>query len=293
MDGIADVIALDGMCLVALVVRLPAGTGCPDDACEAVGTDLVHDGLEVVVQRLCVFFVLGVLQVHRLVGKFDADMSCMLLHETLLREDVPNGRQILLVVVAHLQVARTDTRGAYHDVHTVLHRLLCKVQVEGIQEMRQTLRVELADVCLATGVSSLACRTCIHITVVGIVRPGRVEVQTEDRTLRLLQSREDLFEIVQALLRTGIVVVGVVRPGRTPPPAVEIHIRRVHHTVQHHLVPLRIHQPLPFHMERGQYFRFWYRFRVRQLWIGVDDDTIVNNICCTRSHYSDEENEDK
>ena len=62
VNGIADVIALNGMGGIAGVVGLPSGSRSPDDTCEAVGTYLVDDGLEVVVKGCRIIFSIAVLQ---------------------------------------------------------------------------------------------------------------------------------------------------------------------------------------------------------------------------------------
>ena len=102
VHGIADVVALNGIGGIAGVVGLPACTGHPDDACEAVSAYAVDDGLEEVVKRLRVILTLGVLQRYRFIGQLNANLSGILLDGVVLREGVPHRHQVVVVVVAYL-----------------------------------------------------------------------------------------------------------------------------------------------------------------------------------------------
>ena len=90
MHSIANVIALDGPRGIAAIVRLVARTGNPDDTREAIGTNLVDDGLEVVVQSLGIVLVVGIPQVDRLIGQLQAYLAGILLDISILTDDVPD-----------------------------------------------------------------------------------------------------------------------------------------------------------------------------------------------------------
>ena len=90
MNSIADVVALDGPRGIAAIVRLVARTGNPDDTREAIGTNLVDDGLEVVVQSLGIVLVVGIPQVDRLIGQLQAYLAGILLDICILTDDVPD-----------------------------------------------------------------------------------------------------------------------------------------------------------------------------------------------------------
>ena len=244
VDGIANVVARDGIGLIVGIAGLPARAGHPDDAGEAVGADEVDNGLEIVVHGLLVVGVLRVPDAYRLVGQLDADLSGILADGVVLGEEVPDVEQVLLVVVAHLQVARTDPRRADDDVQAVLHGPLYEWEVERLHVVGEARGVEVLDVGLAAGISGLSGRTGICIAVV--VGPCRFQVQAEDCTLRLLEGSEQFLEIIEAALAAGIVV------APAPAAVIEPGTRRVHHAVKHHVVAVGVDQPLSFHMERGQ-----------------------------------------
>ena len=79
-------------------------------------------------------------------------------------------------------------------------------------------------------------------------------MQAEYVTLGLFQTVEHLIEVIQAVAHAGFVVM--IPPaalfGALPAVAVEIHIRCVHHPVEHHMVAVLIHQPSAFGMQGRQ-----------------------------------------
>ena len=176
MNGIANVVTLDGKYLVVSVIRLPTSAWCPNDTCEAIFTDLVNNRLEVVVHGTGIGVVLSVLQIDRFIGELNADLTWVLQHEVLLRENIPYSHQVGLIIIAHLQVLRADTRRAYHHIHAVVHSHLCQLQEERWQGSFQTVGIELADVCLACDISRLIFCTFILIAADGTVRPYRVKM---------------------------------------------------------------------------------------------------------------------
>ena len=52
----------------------------------------------------------------------------------ILRDEVPDGKQILLVVVAHFQFFRTVARRPHHNIHAVVHGLLHDGPINGCEE---------------------------------------------------------------------------------------------------------------------------------------------------------------
>ena len=204
--GIADVVALDGVRGITRVVGLPTRARHPDHALEAVRTDLVDDGLEEVVQSLRVILALGILQRHRLVGQFNADLSGILLDGIVLCEDIPDVQQILVIGIAHLQTAGAHARRTNHHIHAVVHRPLGQGEVERPQESLQTRGTEAGDVGL-TALLAVA-------LPVGVVGPGRIHVQTEHVAMGLLQADEEFLEVFRTVLHAGIIVV--VPPALSP-----------------------------------------------------------------------------
>ena len=79
VNGIADVITLDGVGGIACIVRLPSCAWNPDNASESVGANLFYNGLEIVVQSLRVVLIVGILQIYRFVSQLDAYLTGILL----------------------------------------------------------------------------------------------------------------------------------------------------------------------------------------------------------------------
>ena len=246
VNGIADVVALNGIGGIVGIVGLPTRARSPDDAREAIRTNLVDDGLEVVVQRLRIVLAVGILQRHRLVGELDADLAGILTDGVVLRERVPHREQVFLIVVAHLQIARTNTRRTHHDIHAVIKCLAGNGEIERLQIVGEARRVELPDVGLARGVSRLPLRTRPSVAAVRVVGPRRVHVQTEHVAMGLLESDEEFLKVVDAALAAGIVV----RPA--PASAVEPGAGRVHHAMQHHMISVCVYQPATLDVQRRQ-----------------------------------------
>ena len=78
-------------------------------------------------------------------------------------------------------------------------------------------------------------------------------MQTEDIAVCLLQGRKDFLEVVQAVgcARRIIATTPITMMTVTVLVTIEPHTRRIHHTVEHHMVAVSIDQPLAFHMEGG------------------------------------------
>ena len=245
MHCIADIVARDGVGFIVRVARLPSRAGHPYDTREAIGPDAVYYRLEEVVQRLRVLCIARIFQTHRLVCQLNADLTRILADRVILREQVPHVQEIFLVVVAHLQIAWTDSRRTYDNIHAMLHRLLHQREVKRFQVRSQPSRVEMLDVCFAGSVVRLTRGDRVRIVVV--VGPCRLQVQAEHIAVRSLQARVELLEISQT---PGAALV-VVAPA--PSSAVEPCARRVHDTVQNYVVAVRIHQPFAFYMECGQW----------------------------------------
>ena len=249
VHGIADVIALDGICGIVGIVSLPTRTRHPNDSRKAIGANLVNHRLEEIVQRLRVILSVGVLQRHGLVGELDADLAGILLDGVVLREQVPHRQQVVLIVVAHLQIAWTYARRAHHDIHAVIHGIAGNREVERLQIRGETVGIELPDVGLALSVFSwLLPRPRPGVAVVRVVGPSRFEVQAEYVALRHLQSLEEFLEVVDAASTASIVV----RPS--PATVVKPGTRRIHHAVQHHVISVCVGQPASLDMQCRQGF---------------------------------------
>ena len=250
VDGIADVAAFDGMDGVVGIARLEACTRHPDDALEAIGSDHIDDGLEVVVQSFRIVLAPCSLPlapyINRLVGKLQSYLTVVFADGIVLRDDVPDFHQVLLVVVADLEIEGADAWRPYDDVHPVCQSSLRQRNIERRHVVPEAVGVEVADVGLATCAFGLTGGTAIG--EVAVVGPGRVEVQAEDVAVGFLKSREHLLEVILAALHALFVV------APAPPPAIEPGIGCVHHAVQYDAVAFIVHQPSPFDMERRKRF---------------------------------------
>ena len=250
MHGIADVIALDGVDGVVGIARLEARTRHPDDALEAVGPNHIDDGLEVVVQGTVLLPFKGRLEgvfapyINRLVGKLDAHQPGVRADEFVAGDDVPDFHEVLLVVVAHLEERRTDARRPHDDVLPVGEGFLGNRHIERLHVVLEALRVEVADVGLASRTLPLA--PCSRIKEVLVVGPSRVEVEAEDVAVGYLEACQHLLEVIEAASETFVVV------APAPPAAVEPGIGRVHHSVQHDAIAAVVHQPSPIDMQGRQ-----------------------------------------
>ena len=129
MNGITDVIALDRISSITGIVGLPSSTRRPDNTRKAVFADLIDDRLEIVMERFGIVLILGISQVNRFVGQLNTNLTGMILHKFLLREHIPYIHQILIIIIAHLQVMRTYTGRAYYYVHTIFHSHLGQFQI--------------------------------------------------------------------------------------------------------------------------------------------------------------------
>ena len=264
VDGIAYVAAFDGMDGVVGIARLEACTRHPDDALETIGSDHIDDGLEVVVQSLRIVLAPCSLPlapcslllapcslplapyIDRLVGKLQSYLTVVFADGIVLRDDVPDFHQVLLVVVADLKIEGADAWRPYDDVHPVCQSSLRQRNIERRHVVPEAVGVEVADVGLATCAFGLTGGTAIG--EVAVVGPGRVEVQAEDVAVGFLKSREHLLEVILAALHALFVV------APAPPPSIEPGIGCVHHAVQYDTVAFIVHQPSTFDMERRKRF---------------------------------------
>ena len=154
--GIAYVVARYGVGLIVGIAGLPARARYPHDARKAVGANLVDHRLEVVVHGLLVVGILRVLDAHGLVSQLDANLPGILADGVVLREQVPDVEQVLLVIVAYAKVARTYARRTDDDIHAVLHGPLHQGEVERLHVVGQARRVEVLDVGLSAGIGRLS-----------------------------------------------------------------------------------------------------------------------------------------
>ena len=126
----------------------------------------------------------------------------------------------------------------------MLHGFLHEGYIDALEESLQARGVKVLDIGLTSPFRGLVLGNLERIAVV--VSPGRVEVQTEHVTLGLLQGLEDFLKISQTVSSTRTVIAAL------PAVIIEPHARRVHHTVQHHMVTMSVNQPLAFHVKRRQ-----------------------------------------
>ena len=99
-------------------------------------------------QCLWIVLPLSVSYVDWLIGQLKADLSAVFLNRVILGDDVPYFHQVLVVVVAYLDVARADTRRTHHHVLSMFDGIFGQFEVKTLQEGLQTCGVELADVGL-------------------------------------------------------------------------------------------------------------------------------------------------
>ena len=246
MHSIADIVTFDGVGSIASIVGLIAGSWHPDDAREAILADFVHNGLEIVVQSLRVILIVGVADVDGLVGQLNHDLSGVFLYVGVLGDYVPDFQQILLIVVAHLQVRGAYSRRAHHDILSVVHGLLHQGEVKVAEIGLQSGGVELRDVSLAAYASGLVGSNRVFVVARRVVGPGWLQVQTEDGAMGLLESGEHLLKVVETALTAGVVV------APAPASAVEPSAGCVHYAVQHDVISVGVHQPLAFDVQRRQ-----------------------------------------
>ena len=86
----------------------------------------------------------------------------------------------------------------------------------------------------------------VNVLVAVVVGPGRFQMQAEDVALGLLQASVQFLEVGQTTLAPGIVV------APAPSATVEPGTRRVHDTVEHHMITMGIDEPLTLDVERRQ-----------------------------------------
>ena len=130
VNGITDVDTLDGILGIVLIAGLPTRARHPDDAVEAIGANLVHDGLEKILLGPGRTGTTAGTEGHRLVGQLDADLAGVLEDGVILGESVPHVHQVVVVVVTHLQVAGAYATGTHHAVHTVLEGIECQGNID-------------------------------------------------------------------------------------------------------------------------------------------------------------------
>ena len=242
MHGITDVLAFDGMDGIVGIARLEARARHPDDALEAIGSYDIDDGLEVVVQSLRVVLALTVLDVDGLVGKFDGYQPWVLEDRVVPRYDIPDLHQVLLIVIAHLEVEGAHAWRPHHDVLPMTESLHCQRNIKPLHVELEAFGIEVADVCLASCTLSLA--LCYGIEIVLVVGPDGIEMQTEDVAVGYLEACQHLLEVIEAAIESLVVV------APAPPAAVEPGIGRIHHAMQHNMIALVVHQPTPIDMNR-------------------------------------------
>ena len=185
---------------------------------------------------------IGTEHIDRLVGKLDAEPSGVLLDIVIARHLVPHVEQVLLIVVAHLDVARAHARRTHDDVETMSLGLVRNLEIELVEIadqslLREVLYVRLATHLVAVRVDGLVARSLETLgRDIGIVGPAWVEVQTEDIAPRTLGSVGDCcektVEIVDTFINILITVLIDIDPmtiGETV--AAEVWTRRIHHTM--------------------------------------------------------------
>ena len=114
--SITDIIVLDRVFGITAIVRLVACTRHPDNAIKPIVTDFINHWLEIIVKRLCIVLIVRILNIHRLICQFYANLTGMLFHKGLLRNNIPNIYQILLIIIVYFQITRTHSWRTNHDI---------------------------------------------------------------------------------------------------------------------------------------------------------------------------------
>ena len=160
----------------------------------------------------------------------------------MARHLIPHVEQVLLVIVAHLDIARTHAWRTHDDVESMTLCLLSNLEIELVEIadqslLREVLYVRLATHLVAVRVDGLVARSLETLgRDIGIVGPAWVEVQAEDIAPRTLRSvgdcREKMVELVDTFINILVAVLIDIDPmtiGETV--AAEVWTRRIHHTM--------------------------------------------------------------
>ena len=178
---------------------------------------------------------------HRLIGKFDGNYSFILLDVLIGSKSFPDTLQIAVVLIAHANVLRTDSRWTNDDIKPMCYSILDERNVEFLEIETIARHVECRDICL---VFYFLCR---------IVGPAWIHVQSEHGTISTLllvgDGRKLLREIFQARFDVGF---RIIRLPLLPSPPIEVAVRCIHHTMQDNNLTIGIHQVLTLHTECRQ-----------------------------------------
>ena len=241
MHGIADIIARDGMQRIILVIGLVTRSRHPDNARVTVGADHINNGLEEVMQRLGRVLAVLVKNGHRLVSQFYEELPTVFFHFGIRTDGIPHIHQVFLIFPAHLNRTGTHAGRTHHHVKPMFHSRFGQRDKERAQIFVQSHSAETADV-------GFSCFRPLDGQV-GIVCPTRIQMQAEDVAPsslgRVGQCRKELVKILTAFQDVARCLTRV-----SPTVIVEVRIRRVHHAMQVHDVPMRVFQVFAIHMQR-------------------------------------------
>ena len=178
---------------------------------------------------------------HRLVGKFDGDNTRILPDILIGSKSFPDTLQIAVVLIAHANVLRTDSRWTNDDIKPMCYSILDERNVEFLEIETIARHVECRDISL---VFYFLCR---------IVGPAWIHVQSEHGTVSTLllvgDGRKLLREIFQARFDVGF---RIIRLPLLPSPTVEVAVWRIHYAMQDNNLTIGIHQVLTLHTECRQ-----------------------------------------
>ena len=114
----------DRIFCIRLIILLPRASRNPDYSLETVSTYLINDRLEIVAHGCVGSITAGITDFYRLVGKLDREPSAVIEHILILGYDIPDGDEVLLIVVAYLYSLRTHARRTHDDIHIMSLSLL-------------------------------------------------------------------------------------------------------------------------------------------------------------------------
>ena len=251
MNGITKVIITDRILLIAHIVRLITCTRHPDYSGESCLTNNIYYGLEEIVQGIGseelsftivipILYAISRIYIDGFVGEFNRHFTCQRFNLFMLCKFLPNGLQIILITITHLNILRTNSWRTHNDIKSVGKRFLYKRYIKLIEESLIASEREFRNIRLIGCISAIG--------------PTRIHVQTEHiaiRPLRLVgNSREDFLKEIQTWWNVGCVVTGL---PRLPSPSVEIAVGGIHHTVQLNSLTSGINQLFAANLQSRQF----------------------------------------
>ena len=242
MYSISEVVLRVGDRILCIVVipRLPSRARHPNDPLEPFLADNVYYRLEIITKgHRAVLDSFTVIYVNRFVGKFDTNLTCIIIEESGDCSDCsPYGLEIFLVVIANLYIMRTNSWRTYDYIHSMCQGFLNKRGIECFPIHAKPSLGKLADV-LFSAIS--------YQRQVGVVGPTRIKMKAEDGAIGSLvvigQGCKQFLKIIEA----GLHILSVIlRFPPLPAPSVEIAVGGVHDSMKRHGVSLLVNKVLTF-----------------------------------------------